>query len=113
MSNTYRRICLSHQPPLVIDENYQGGPAGDDGPAPTRPPGHPECTIGVGRWSGGLVAIWLPHTIVPRGRPHETYEGRWYDVGWLHRYPGLADNIISSRYAWAACVTDGDSRRMS
>ncbi len=77
MSSTYRRICLSHQPPLVLDEDYS--PAGDRVP-PIQPDEHINCKLGIGRWSGGLIEVWLPLPMYTA--EHGPVPGRWFDVSY-------------------------------
>jgi hypothetical protein len=95
MSNTYRRICLSHEPPLWIDEDDY-----EVVEPPEQPPDHPDCVIGIGRYSGGLAEIWLPikYSTVDReapGKPWTHHPGKWYDVSWLNhgRFPALARHL--------------------
>jgi hypothetical protein len=94
MSSNYRRICLSHDPPLMIDEDVERCVP------PAQPLGHPDCKIALGRWSGGLVELWLPIPYSRRAQPGEVGDplvhlpGDWYDVSWLHRAKPLARLII-------------------
>lgn len=84
MSSTYRPICLSHAPPLVIDIEVTAQVP------PLQPEGHPDCIIALGRWSGALVAVWLP---IRRSDGNEWREGDWFDVSWCYRFPQLLDML--------------------
>lgn len=84
MSSTYHPICLSHEPPIVlydIETNMR-----PDTPKMLTPPEHADCKIGVGRWSGGLIEIWLP---IRYGTKVGWHEGEWFDVSWIGRFPGV------------------------
>lgn len=74
MSSVYKRICLSHNPPLVLDEEVARAVP------PAQPEGHPDCVIGLGQYSYPLVAIWLPLPSPINGAP-----GQWLDAAWLLR----------------------------
>lgn len=86
MSSTYRRVCLSHKPPLWIDEECGGKVP------PDQPPGHPECEVGLGRFSYPPVEMWLP--IFYRDSDGE-HPGSWYNVTWIMRFPALARLLAS------------------
>lgn len=79
MSSSYSRICLSHGPPLILDEDYP--PTTWEPSRPVQPDEHPHCVIGVGRWSGALISLWLPTPYTDKDGPHP---GQWYDVSWIH-----------------------------
>lgn len=83
MSSTYSRICLSHAPALELDDSDASF---EVPPLPHR--AHPDCKIGLGRFSGGLVDIWLPIRYCDKDGWHE---GRWYDVSWMSHFPKLTD----------------------
>jgi hypothetical protein len=83
MSSTYRRICLSHKPPLILDEEVAINVP------PEQPSNHPECEIALGRWSGALIDLWLP-----RGDLLTPING-WQDVSWMRRFPNLAAMIMN------------------
>lgn len=87
MSSTYRRLCLSHSPPLWIDEEYERSVP------PERPPGHPGCVIGLGRFSYPPVEVWLP---VPYYDAEGHHAGQWYDVAWIMQFPELARLLAAS-----------------
>lgn len=92
MSSEYARICLSHNPPLVIDEDWRAGAQMLDAPPP--PPGHPNCKIGVGRWSGALIELWLPTPYYDKDGDHA---GEWYGVRWLISLPQVLDLLAERR----------------
>jgi len=80
MSSVYRRICLSHTPPLELDEEVSSTVP------PETHPEHPHCTIALGRYSYPLVEVWLPDPNFDKdGHPH----GRWYDPRWIRQYRWL------------------------
>jgi len=83
MSSSYRRICLSHDPPLILDEDIERCVP------PAQPRGHPNCKIALGRWGGGLIELWLPI-------PHSDPQAYCYDVSWLHHASPLARLIIET-----------------
>ena len=95
MSSSYRRVCLTHEPPLWLreDDYHPSEP-------PEQPEGHEGCVIGIGRWSGGLVEVWLPApwSEIDRkapGQPWVHHAGRWYDITWLDRFPKLAAQLTA------------------
>jgi hypothetical protein len=88
VSSSYRRVCLAHDPPLVIDDITC-----TDTVPPVQHVDHPDCPTGLARYSGGLIELWLP--IVRLRAPDGTEAGRWYDVGWLRRYPRLAERVLA------------------
>lgn len=78
MSSTYRRICLNHNPPLVLEEDlFQHRITGE-----LRHEAHPGCSMAVGRYSAALIEVWLPD------------RGEWVDVAWVLRFPDLARAIV-------------------
>lgn len=81
MSSTYRRICLSHNPPLVIHEDEFQQPVTGE----LRHEDHRDCLVGVARWSASIIEFWLPH------------DGKWVDVAWIYRYPELARALMDGR----------------
>jgi hypothetical protein len=89
MSSSYRRICLAHEPPLVIDDTTC-----TDTVPPVQHVDHPDCPTGLARWSGGLIELWLPIVHYYPG-PDGKEPGRWYDVGWMSRYPRLAARVLA------------------
>lgn len=76
MSSSYRRICLNHTPPLVIDKWGESHPPQGD----LTPEGHEGCKIAVGRYSTPIIEVWL--------------SGTWYDVAWIRQYPEVARAIL-------------------
>ena len=81
MSSDYYRICLSHNPYLVIDVESVG-----DTVPPATPKDHVNCKIGLGRYSYPLIDIWLPTPYMDASGQHC---GQWYDVSWLRDFPGV------------------------
>jgi hypothetical protein len=82
VSSTYKRICLSHDPPLVLDEEVPNMVP------PEQPAGHPNCAIALGRYSYPLIEIWLPISYYDKDGNHE---GKWYDVSWVGRVPAVLE----------------------
>lgn len=80
MSSTYKRICLSHNPPLILDDHFNGPITGE-----VRHEDHPECLMGVGRFSYPIIEFWDPNL------------GRWVDVTWARRFPRLAQAIAGGQ----------------
>jgi hypothetical protein len=79
VSSTYKPICLSHTPPLVIDEELSQRP---DPLALKKPTGHGGCDIAIGRFSYPIIEVWLPD------------REEAIDVAWIRKYPALAKAII-------------------
>lgn len=61
MSSTYRIFCLSHDPALETDVEFQVGgtnnPAASKRAAETPVPGHEHCDLIIAQYSGGLIAL--------------------------------------------------------
>jgi hypothetical protein len=87
VSSTYRRICLSHNPPLELDEECAATVP------PEQPMDHPNCKIALGRYSYPLIEVWLP-TPYYDGQSHA---GRWYDTSWMRAFAPLARWIADER----------------
>jgi|SRR5688500_1675664 len=84
MSSTYRPICMSHEPGLVIDTNWQDLrllEAALVDPANTPElAAHVGCDLLGGRYSYPLIEVYCP----PRrdNVAHHT-NGHWIDAHWL------------------------------
>lgn len=87
MSSVYRRICLSHEPPLELDEEVAASVP------PLQPKDHPNCQIALGRYSYPLIEVWLP---IPAFDKEGRHTGSWYDVSWLRHFPALAQATIKA-----------------
>lgn len=61
MSSTYRIFCLSHDPALETDVEFQVGgtnnPAASKRAAETPVPGHEHCDLIIAQYSGGPIAL--------------------------------------------------------
>ena len=84
MSSMYRALCLSHDPALVLDDEWQSW---DDGRIEMADlldhreefplEGHKTCDLLGGEWSGGLVEVYCPAGCRWHG------SGEWVRVEWL------------------------------
>lgn len=84
MSSSYRPICLSHDPGLVIDREIRRD-AVDSFNSRDGLEGHGSCDIVIGRWSGGLVELACPGMQLPgpTGCTHRHSSIEWIEADWL------------------------------
>lgn len=92
MSSTYRILCLSHDPALVLEAEWHSPVeaatvAADPSLNPTIA-AHATCDLLVGRYSYPLIEVGCPEQR-PEGDHTQHRDARWIDVAWL-------------RLAWAA-----------
>lgn len=84
MSSTYRPLCLSHDPALVLDDEWQSG---NDGRVEMADilnlgkeyplEGHETCELVGGRFSYPLIEVYCPAGCRWHG------SGEWVRVEWL------------------------------
>lgn len=84
MSSTYRAICLSHDPAIVLEDAEYHGSHGrewaEEADLSETVSGHEHCDLAVGRWSGALVELGCPE----RSHQNLRHRGaRWLDAEWL------------------------------
>lgn len=93
MSSTYRILCLSHDPAITLEAEWQSGAGGrETAEAIAANPGehketvdHVGCDLLIGRYSYPLVEVGCPGQPV-HGKPrHHPWHPRahWTDVTWL------------------------------
>lgn len=86
MSSTYRLICMSHDPALVIYDNEWNNPglAADAAVERFVSPAdrHQHCRLMIGRWSGGLFEVGCVRNSKHPGVYHPTTD-EWVDLAWL------------------------------
>lgn len=102
MSSTYRVLCLSHEPALILEPEWSGGTGGTAMVAaeqaaanPSEENGlgaHTECDLLIGRYSYPLLEVGCPasngHQSTPRGRtpahyPYHPRGAEWVRIEWL------------------------------
>lgn len=100
MSSTYRLICLSHDPCLVLGTEWQSANDGhnaSEGALMSREGSdeietHADCDAVIGRWSGGLIQVgYMPYTDV-----------RWIDAEWLRALALVAESVTAWPRGWSA-----------
>lgn len=80
MSSSYRAICLSHTPALVVEEpEWQTMDVALAGFA-AGVPGHSSCDLLLGRYSYPLVEVCCPRG---HGGGIHHHSDRWVDASWL------------------------------
>lgn len=77
MSSIYRIICLSHDPAIVTDLEWDSGVNGLAAAehAAKAAPGHERCDVLIGRYSYPLVEVGCPCS--------KHRDVLWVDSGWL------------------------------
>lgn len=113
VSSTYRIICLSHDPALVVEEpEWQGMPDALAGLAAGLP-GHPSCELLVGRFSYPLVEVCCPrqHSNGPLHRGFHPHSDEWVDASWL-RLVLLAGADVAGRSRLRPCWTYERAHRL-
>lgn len=89
MSSTYRILCLSHDPALIIETPDWNRPEQAEQAIQTGIEGHHTCDLMIGRYSYPLVGLGCPRSA---DRPEHLrpgvlrcYHGRtmWTDKDWL------------------------------
>lgn len=89
MSSTYRVLCLSHDPALVVDDMGVGFSRPEAAEEAIRDgiDGHADCDLLIGRYSYPLIEVGCPPTNGSErpGRHRCTIHGitEWVDVAWL------------------------------
>lgn len=98
MSSTYRILCLSHEPALILSPEWSTTQRMDAELAAAHPAEgnglgeHTECDLLVGRYSYPLIEVGCPrsngHQSQPRGRvpahyPYHPSDTEWVGVEWL------------------------------
>ncbi|MEU8278217.1 hypothetical protein ACFYOK_37380 [Microbispora bryophytorum] len=85
MSSTYRVLCLSHDPAIMTDGEYDS-PGEAEAAVAAGVGGHAHCDLLIGRYSWSLVEIGCPPTTGPeRPGPHYCYPHSgtvWVDLAW-------------------------------
>lgn len=87
MSSTYRVLCLSHDPALVVGDytSYQSPEEAEDA-VRDGIDGHSGCDLLIGRYSYPLIEVGCPPSHRERpGRYRCSIHGNteWVDVAWL------------------------------
>ncbi|MYR36378.1 hypothetical protein GTX14_04845 [Streptomyces sp. SID4944] len=59
MSSTYRVLCLSHDPAIIIDGDWRRAEGAEEAVA-AGVDGHPHCDLIIGRYSYPLVEVGCP-----------------------------------------------------
>lgn len=87
MSSTYRILCLSHDPAILLDEGQEfhsgsGGRERAEAAVLDGIKGHEGCDLAIGRYSYPLVEVGCPNRANHPGgfHPHGT---QWTDAEWL------------------------------
>lgn len=99
MSSTYRALCLSHQPALVIGEPEWQTAAELEGvlaDAPKHLPEHATCELMGGAYSYPLVRLYCPGNGC--GGAHR---GRWMDIDWVRLVLAAYDSPANPRLTGA------------
>lgn len=83
MSSTYRILCLSHNPALIIDGEWHR-PAGAEEALAAGVEGHPHCDLIIGAFSYPLVEVGCPATRHQPAKLPCCHGGTsWVDRDWL------------------------------
>ncbi|MFD3740460.1 hypothetical protein [Streptomyces sp. NPDC058629] len=83
MSSTYRVLCLSHDPAMVIDRDWHR-PEGAEEAVAAGIDGHPHCDLIIGAFSYPLVRIGCPTTRHQPAKLPCCHGGTsWVDRDWL------------------------------
>lgn len=94
MSSTYYAYCLSHDPALTIgpELTLAEAKALDDRDGL---PGHEQCDIAIGRWSGALVEVACLGRQLPGPTGCKGHHARidWADRDWLRLLAAGAPHI--------------------
>jgi hypothetical protein len=89
MSSTYRILCLSHDPALVLEQEYSSGRGGREAVEAAVLAGvkdHEGCDLLLGRFSYPLIEVGCP-----KG-PSCTHRGAvWLDTEWLQLLAAVGD----------------------
>ncbi|MEU4224334.1 hypothetical protein AB0F17_08575 [Nonomuraea sp. NPDC026600] len=86
MSSIYRILCLSHDPAITVEAEYDR-PETAAAAITAGVDGHARCDLLIGRYSYPLIEVGCPPTTGPqrigqhRCYPHSAPE--WVDVAWL------------------------------
>lgn len=91
MSSTYKALCLSHDPAIVLDSpewhSGDGGVERSVAAVSAGLDGHPGCDLLVGRYSYPLVEVCCPAAIDAGAQREGTQcfhrEPKWVDASWL------------------------------
>ncbi|MER5815462.1 hypothetical protein [Streptomyces californicus] len=101
MSSTYRVLCLSHDPAIVIDRDFNTPDDAVDGVA-SLVADHPRCDLMIGRYSYPLVEVACLSYAYRGGGPGCSHkQGKWVDAEWL-RLLALAYDSTDLRVREAA-----------
>ncbi|MFD9903908.1 hypothetical protein [Streptomyces sp. NPDC059063] len=83
MSSTYYILCLSHDPAITVDDDYNG-PEEAEAAVRDRPNGHESCDLMIGRYSYPLVELGCPASRdQPARRSCCHARTKWTDKDWL------------------------------
>jgi hypothetical protein len=103
VSSTYHPICLSHDPGNVLGQELTSREV----PGFTRAdvPGHANCDIVIGRWSGGLCELaclgkQIDGPTACKTRHHR--DAQWIDSDWLRLLAAATTppNVIDDKVLW-------------
>lgn len=84
MSSTYRILCLSHDPALVIDTPDWNRPEQAEAAIAEGINGHAACDLVIGRYSYPLVELGCPPSRYQPVKLRCTHGGtKWTDKEWL------------------------------
>lgn len=93
MSSTYRVLCVSHDPAMVLEFEQDGPDARAAAEARAADPvsyevtrAHAACDLLIGRWSGSLVEVGCPSgrdVVAASHYPEHPHTSRWVEVEWL------------------------------
>ncbi|WP_405479815.1 hypothetical protein [Streptomyces anulatus] len=117
MSSTYRVLCLSHAPAIVIDRDFNTPDDAVDGVV-SLVTEHPHCDLMIGRYSSPLIEVACLSYAYRGGGPGCSHKhGKWVESEWL-RLLALAYDSMDPRVAEAAkkgrfsCWTPDRLRRL-
>lgn len=83
MSSTYRILCLSHDPAIVLEEpefhSGAAGHAGAEAAVAAGIDGHTDCDLLIGRYSSPLIEVGCPR----HGDTPHLHGANWLDIDWL------------------------------
>jgi hypothetical protein len=104
MSSTYRPICLSHDPALVIDREIRYDTI-DQFNNRDGLDGHQTCDIAIGRFSYPLIEVACLGRQLPGPTGCKTHHGgtEWVDADWLrllHAARPTADSDLLRRHTF-------------
>ena len=123
MSSTYRILCLSHDPAIVIE--YPEFSSGSNGRELAEAAvlrgieGHEGCDLLIGRYSYPLVEVGCPDRSREHVGGYHPHDTKWVDASWLkllylaQRAPeGCPERQLAERAPMPGCWTPEHLHRL-